>query len=158
MKILSIIIIGIVAGLLFSGRMPSLFKYEEPTVNTVALVPNPTPTPKKSEVIYEIAKAFEPKGADVMNEAINVAKNESGWRHDAQGWNCFYDGESKACKREDRGEAWSVDCGIMQINVKGKVCPVELFDIKVNIAKALAMYERRAWSPWVAARNLGYVN
>jgi hypothetical protein len=63
-----------------------------------------------------------------------------------------------ACKPEDRENAWSVDCGLMQINVKGKECPSELLDIKTNILKAYAMYKRRLWSPWVAARNLGYVN
>jgi hypothetical protein len=157
MKLVLILIIGITAGILFNGSMPVLYTKNLATVTTVPLA-TPTPTPTKAEIVFEIAKAFEHKGADTMQKAFNVAKNESGWRHNAQGWNCIYDGVSGACKKEDRWNAWSVDCGVMQINVKGRVCPEELFDYKINIQKALAMYERRAWSPWVAAKKLGYVN
>lgn len=156
MKTLVLLALAITLGISLNDRMPRLYQSKPSTVTTVAQI-SPTPTPTRPEMIYELAKGFEEYGPDVMNESFDVAKNESGWRHDAQGWNCIYDGKSQACKTQDRSQAWSVDCGLMQINVKGKVCPEELFDIKVNVSKAVAMYERRGWSPWVAARSLGYV-
>lgn len=155
MKTFTLLLLAILIGSRLSGTMPHLFVQKTVQGSTVALVP--TPTPSQPEMIFELAKGFEQYGADVMNESFDVAKNESGWRHDAQGWNCIYDGKSQACKAQDRHLAWSVDCGLMQISVKGTVCPKELFDIKVNVSKAVAMYERRGWSPWVAARSLGYV-
>ena len=150
--------IAVILGVWVAPYSPKLYK-EAPLVTTEASAPivEVTPTPSKPEMAYELAKGFEKYGTDVMNQSFNVAKNESGWRHDAMGWNCRYDGKSQACKPQDRKNAWSVDCGLMQINVRGTECPKELFDIKVNISKAVAMYERRSWSPWVAAKNLGYV-
>lgn len=155
MKLFILLLLAILIGSRLSDTMPHLFVQKTVQVSTVALAP--TTTPSRPEMVYELAKGFEQYGTDVMNESFDVAKNESGWRHDAQGWNCIYDGKSQACKKQDRHLAWSVDCGLLQINVKGKVCPQELFDIKVNISRAVAMYERRGWSPWVAARSLGYV-
>lgn len=123
------------------------------------------------KAVAYLAKTFENEGPQVIYEAISVGKTESGWRHDAKGWNCIYDvlgnvkpqktektDVSKACKPEDRDQAWSVDCGIMQINVAGKECPKALFNPETNIQKAYEMYKRRGWQPWVAAKKLGYVN
>lgn len=115
------------------------------------------------QVIGYITKVFQKEGPQVVYQAISVAKNESGWRKDAKGWNCHYLDEngkqySDACKIEDRPKAWSVDCGIMQINVNGQVCPEKLLTIKHNVNKAYAMYKTRKWNPWVAAKSLGYTN
>jgi len=68
--------------------------------------------------------------------ALAIFKGESGLRADAMGWNCRYNGISKACRFEDRHLAWSVDCGIAQLNFKGQVCPPESFDPYWNIEKA----------------------
>lgn len=128
---------------------------------TKAYIVRPTIKPnelKTSEIIKIIAETFEDEGKQVIYQAISVAKNESGWRHDAIGYNCHYEGKSAACKVEDRSNAWSVDCGLMQINVRGQTCPVELLQVRPNIERAYEMYKRRAWQPWVAARKLGYVN
>lgn len=170
MKYTLLILGSIVIGIFLQKYTPRLFTYKTKELTEVIYI-TPTPTPGRPEVIYEISKQFDKYGADVMAQSISVAKNESGWKHNAQGWNCIYDKDgrvkaykteitdvSKACKDIHRSLSWSVDCGVMQINVKGKVCPTELFDIKKNIEKAASMYEHRKWSPWVAAHNLGYVN
>lgn len=162
MKQTILLMTAIALAILIRPHTPSLYVSGVLSHKIASDIPHialsPTPTPRPSEVIYEVARAFEPFGTDVVAQSILVAKDESGWRHNAQGWNCMYDGVSKPCKKEDRPNAWSVDCGLMQINVKGTVCPVELFDIKTNISKAVAMYEHRKWSPWVTAKKLGYVN
>lgn len=75
----------------------------------------------------------------------------------AQGWNCRYNGKSAACKPEDRGNAWSVDCGLAQINVAGKTCPKELFDIDENLKVARKKYDARKWQPWCAYSNGSYL-
>lgn len=85
--------------------------------------------------------------------ATAIFKTESGMNERAMNWNCRYNGVSKQCLPEDRGNAWSVDCGIAQINVAGKVCPEELFNPEKNIAKAYAMYQQRGFQPWVSYVN-----
>lgn len=162
MKPTLLLIVSLSFAFLLRPHMPSLY-VSSPSIGITGAyspleTPTPTPTPSRPEVIYELSKQFDKFGADVVFQSILVAKNESGWKYNAQGWNCLYDGVSAPCKVQDRSNAWSVDCGIMQINVRGTVCPVELFDIKTNISKAVAMYEHRKWSPWVTAKNLGYVN
>lgn len=161
MKTFTLLLLAISLGIWLAPLSPALYESRPVAVNTEAVTPTPTPPPTKAEIVYEIAKAFEPEGVDVINQALQVAKNESGWKHNAMGWNCHYYDEngkrySAACKKEDRVNAWSVDCGIMQINTAGKVCPEELFDIKVNLTRALAKYEHNRWNQWVAAKRLGY--
>lgn len=98
-----------------------------------------------------IADTF-PEEPDTM---IAIAKAESGLNVKAMGWNCRYtrkDGTmySTACVPGDRGKAWSVDCGLMQINTPGKVCPSELFDVEHNLSIARKKYERQGKDAWVA--------
>lgn len=112
-----------------------------------------------SQVEELIKEKFQENSAVVSA----VFKAESGHRADAMGWNCRYtrivtgkNGEeieetySTSCKPEDRYKAWSVDCGVAQINVIGKTCPEELFDPENNLNIARKMYESRGLSPWVA--------
>ena len=84
-----------------------------------------------------------------------VFKTESGLNPTAMNWNCRYNGISKQCKPEDRGQAWSVDCGIAQINVVGKDCPKELFNPEENLKRAKEMFDKRGFQPWIAF-NMGY--
>jgi hypothetical protein len=105
-----------------------------------------TGLPEKLQVVREIAKVFE---HDKLT-AVAVAMAESGLNPRSQGWNCYYGNESMACKVADRHRAWSVDCGVFQINFHGQTCPEESFDYKWSIAKAKGMYDRRGWQPWVA--------
>lgn len=103
-------------------------------------------------------------GTGQEDVAVAVAKSESGLRTDAMGWNCYYynaQGKrySKACLPQDREKAWSVDCGVMQINHIGKTCPAYLFDPDENIKLGREKYdnsEKRigiGFYPWMAYRN-----
>jgi hypothetical protein len=105
---------------------------------------------KKADVVQTI-QAYFPEQPQV---AVAVFKHESGLNPRAQGWNCRYqvNGKwvSKACKKEDRGKAWSTDCGIAQISVKGTTCPAHLLTVEGGLKKAREMYERRGFQPWVS--------
>lgn len=86
--------------------------------------------------------------------ALAIFKGESGLRSDAIGWNCRYKRDngteySAACKVADRYRAWSVDCGIAQINTIGQECPAKLFDPEHNLSVAKEMHSRRGFQPWV---------
>lgn len=85
--------------------------------------------------------------------ATAVFKTESGMNERAMNWNCRYNGVSKQCRPEDREKAWSVDCGIAQINVIGKTCPEEMFNPEKNLAKAYEMWRKRGFQPWVTYVN-----
>lgn len=84
---------------------------------------------------------------------VAVLKAESGLKADAKGWNCRYGTSSKACSPEDRHRAWSVDCGLAQLNVSGKECPAELLDVDHSLKVARKMYDQRGLSPWVAWKS-----
>lgn len=88
--------------------------------------------------------------------ALKVFKGESGLRADAKGWNCYYGDVSKACAKQDRHKAWSVDCGVAQINVRGQECPDDLMDARKNLERAKSMFDRRGWCPWYVAKKMGY--
>lgn len=94
--------------------------------------------------------------SDDLKTALAVFKHESGLNPNSMGWNCLYDGASKACKPQDRPKAWSVDCGLAQLNFPGTVCPKEAFDPEWNLQQARAKFERRGWQPWVAYWSDGY--
>lgn len=106
----------------------------------------------------------EPSVTDIIKEvfgkdsgvALKVFGGESGLKPDSKGWNCRYNGKSQACKVADRHLAWSVDCGVAQINVKGQECPAELIEPRHNIEHAKGMFDRRGWCPWVVAKKMGY--
>lgn len=91
-------------------------------------------------------KQFFPKS---YKTALMIFKSESGLIPDKKGYNCYYGDISKACAVADRYRAWSVDCGIAQLNFLGKECPPQAFDPDWNLAQAAAKYERRGWQPWV---------
>src|ERR1035437_2156717 len=55
--------------------------------------------------------------------ALAVFKHESNLKLDSINYNCRYNGKSTFCKKGDIYKAWSVDCGIAQINIKGNICP-----------------------------------
>jgi hypothetical protein len=86
--------------------------------------------------------------------AIAIATAESGLRADAKGWNCMYGTKSTACKPEDRGRAWSVDCGIFQLNFRGLDCPPDSMNIDWNIEKAYVWkFKPSGWNPWSVCKN-----
>jgi hypothetical protein len=106
-----------------------------------------------------------------------IAKAESGLNAGNKGYNCYYErgtdrlltGEeamklakdkrySGACKTEaHRSKAWSTDCGILQINVIGKICPVELFDVDNNLKAGKGKLDRQGLGAWVTHNNGDHV-
>lgn len=116
-------------------------------------------TPQTAEIEKEINAVF---GEDAKI-ALAIFKTESALNPEAQNWNCHYYKNGKrystSCKKEDRAKAWSVDCGIAQINhitpEDSKECPTELLDPKQNIAIAKKMFDSRGFQPWVTY-NEGY--
>lgn len=107
---------------------------------------------------------------------LAIAKAESGLKTDSQGWNCWYQKADKslltpaqaaeiprnkristACKPTHRESAWSVDCGVYQINVIGKLdCPKELFDVETNISAAQGKFQRQGYGAWSVYKNGSY--
>ena len=83
---------------------------------------------------------------------VAICKAESDCTPTAMNWNCYYGEVSRACKKEDRDKAWSVDCGLFQQNVLGKVCPKELFDPLTSILNAQKLYNSRGLQPWRASQ------
>lgn len=95
-----------------------------------------------------LVKEYFPEDTET---AISVFKAESGLNPRQQGWNCRYGKESKSCKPQDRSKAWSIDCGLAQINIVGKLeCPAYSLDPRWSLAAARKKYDRNGWSPWVA--------
>jgi len=85
---------------------------------------------------------------------LAIIESESGFNPKAKNWNCYYGNKSMSCKPEDRHKAWSVDCGLGQINVKGKNCPDYLFDVDVNLMQMLNLYLSRGFQPWNASKHM----
>ncbi len=100
-------------------------------------------------------------GFDELGKDMNaVFTAESGLDPLAKNWNCEYweNGKkiSTSCKPEDREKAWSVDCGIAQLNFAGTECPKESLDPVWNVQMARAKYERQGKRAWVASWNDNY--
>ena len=85
--------------------------------------------------------------------AIAVFKAESGLKPDAINYNCIYNGKSKSCKKKDQPKAWSVDCGLGQINIKGKVCPETLLTVSGNLQAVQQLYEKQGLKAWVCYKQ-----
>ena len=94
---------------------------------------------------------------DDFKTALMVFKDESGLQPTRMGYNCIYNGVSGACKPEDRGLAWSVDCGVAQLNFIGKECPPEAFDVDWNLKQAKVKQARRGFTPWVVFNSKRYL-
>lgn len=84
---------------------------------------------------------------------IEIARMESGHNAGAKGYNCMYGKESKACAPQDKEKAWSVDCGALQINVYGKTCPVELYDLDKNLEAAVGKFNRQGFNAWTGCKT-----
>ena len=78
-------------------------------------------------------------------------------------WNCTYLNDkgktySTSCKKSDRIRAWSVDCGVAQINVRGKECPKILFDPVENLRIAkVEKYDKQGLKAWSVYNNGSYL-
>jgi hypothetical protein len=94
---------------------------------------------------------------DNAEVATAVLKHESGLNLTAKGYNCHYVNPetvkrySTSCKTiADRATAWSVDCGIAQVNVKGTVCPTELVTLEGNMKAVEKIYKEQGLNAWVS--------
>ena len=95
-----------------------------------------------------------------------ILKHESGLNLKEKGYNCYYyrknkDGKtvrySTSCKtKEDREKAWSVDCGIAQINVKGQVCPANLMNLDGAMKALEKKYKTEGLTAWVSYTSGAY--
>lgn len=110
----------------------------------------------KPEITPETKACIDDIFGDEAEIATAVLMHESGLRLDAINWNCRYEGKSKSCKIEDRHLAWSVDCGIGQTNVKGKVCPAKLLTLDGNMEQIEKIYKSQGLSAWVSYTSGAY--
>jgi hypothetical protein len=109
-------------------------------------------TATRAEIVDYIISQFGLQEA--VNYALPIFTGESGLGLTEKGYNCYYyrpagKKYSRACDVKDRHLAWSVDCGIAQINVRGKHCPAHLYTLEGNIAAAKRLYAERRWQPWI---------
>lgn len=105
----------------------------------VVVVPEPT--------VEDKIKEYFPRNWKTM---IAIAHAESHMSMDAVGYNCMYNGISKACKKEDRSKAWSVDCFILQRNYPGrKTCP-EGVTIDMHLKESADLSRVQGLQAWVS--------
>jgi len=109
----------------------------------------------------EVQRIFK----DKANIALAVFKHESSGSETSKNWNCFYYKKvndkqvrySTFCKKIDREKAWSVDCGYFQINVKGKVCPLEYMTRVGSLERVEKIYKQQGLNAWVSYKNKKYL-
>ncbi len=85
--------------------------------------------------------------------ALAVLKAESNLDLHSINYNCIYGGRSTFCKPQDIYKAWSVDCGISQVNIRGQVCPAELMTLDGNMKAVEKIYKEQGLNAWVSYRN-----
>lgn len=98
---------------------------------------------------------------DKAPEMTAIFTAESHLNPKAINWNCEYVNNqgktySTSCKKEDRSKAWSVDCGIAQLNVHGQICPETLLNAQENIIAAKDKYDKQGLGAWVMYSNNVY--
>jgi hypothetical protein len=125
----------------------------EPKTGSVTITSSKD-NPSVQEVINEISTVFNKEPARVIAKMIYVISLESGFKPNAMNWNCRYGNRSMVCKKGDLDKAWSVDCGIMQLNYPGKYCPGNIMDWKTNIRLGYEKFKRQGMKAWVASWNL----
>lgn len=127
---------------------------------TLCKVHKPTPSKKKLSIARYIIDAF-PENKEI---ALAIHLQESNLNPSAIGYNCFYDAKgnvhkerltgvySTHCKSGHSIYAWSVDCGLSQINHLGKKCTKDSLDIGHSLEMALNKYVKsgNSFRPWVA--------
>jgi hypothetical protein len=92
--------------------------------------------------------------------AVTIAESLM-YGNTAVNYNCEYtrkDGTkySTSCRKGDQHLAWSVDCGLLQINQRGQVCDDEMFDPVKNINRGKEIYDSQGLGAWSAWKNGSY--
>lgn len=162
-------LLGFCLALLVS--FPSTESYVKPEPLPVE-DPKPVPKPIKKKTYNKLAEVRQPTESERVHierifgsdakVATAVLRHESGLNARAKNWNCHYyreDGTrySTSCKKADRELAWSVDCGIAQINVKGKECPEELFTLEGSMREVEKRYKAQGLNAWSSYKNKKYL-
>ena len=136
-----VIVLTIISILVFShyGNKDNTY-VREPDVFMKPVVVTPEPT------VEDKIKEYFPRNWKTM---IAIAHAESGMNMGAIGYNCYYNGVSKACKKEDRSKAWSVDCFVLQKNYPGrKTCP-DGVTLDMHLREAAALSRVQGLEAWV---------
>ena len=135
----------------------------EPEVFMQPIVVEVEPTPEQK------IQQYFPRSWKTM---IAIAHAESQMNPKAKGWNCYYNKDetivystrvkgahSTACKPSHRNLAYSVDCNILQRNVKGQVCPEQTLDEHLQeVAELSRVQGLSAWSAYNNKSYLKYLN
>jgi hypothetical protein len=112
------------------------------------------------ELEIEAPPTFEQEMTRIFGNKTDIAfaviMHESKEKEDAKNYNCIYNGKSTFCKRGDESKAWSVDCGVAQINVKGKVCPPELLTKEGSLPYIEKIYKTQGLNAWVSYKTGAY--
>jgi hypothetical protein len=115
----------------------------------------------KTESIEIVKPTFDQEINRIFGEKAEIAKavfmHESRMKLNAINYNCKYDGKTTFCKKGDRAKAISLDCGIGQINVKGKVCPKELMTEEGQIIAIEKIYKKQGLRAWASFNNKQYL-
>lgn len=117
--------------------------------------------PKKLVADDLIPKTIDDYIHEIFGSKATIAKavlthESEGLKLDSKNYNCRYNGKSTFCKPQDRKKAWSVDCGISQINVKGTECPADLLTLEGNMKATEKIYKEQGLNAWVSFKNGAY--
>jgi len=119
-----------------------------------------SPTKVIAEPIEIVNPSFEQEITRIFGSkseiALAVFEHESRNNIDSINYNCRYNGISTFCKKGDENKAWSVDCGVAQINVKGQVCPSQLMTKEGSIPYIEKIYKEQGLRAWVSFNNKKY--
>lgn len=124
----------------------SLLSYTQVIAEPTEIVPAPT-------FEQEMNRIF----GDKTKIAYAVIMHESNMNYKAINYNCIYNGKSTFCKKGDKSKAWSVDCGVAQINVRGQICPESLFTEKGQLEAIERIYDSQGLNAWVSYKNKSYL-
>src|SRR5215216_3727006 len=152
--------IGFILLLLIKGTLDFAKWHSEYSFNIQNIFRiEPRPQPVTYHPVKE-AEAKEPTIEDRVQEVfgkhaetfLKIAHAESGQNSGNKGYNCIYNGESMACKKGDEAKAWSVDCGFLQVNVQGKVCPAEMYELDYNLQAGKGKFDRQGYNAWTVCK------
>jgi hypothetical protein len=136
------------------ANMPIVAYAKDTNENQVKKAETAVQNPTIQDIINEIATVFKKEQPGIIAKMIYVISRESKFNPNAMNWNCRYGDKSMGCKKGDLDKAWSVDCGVMQLNYPGKYCPGNIMDWKTNIALGYQKFKRQGMSAWVASWDL----
>ena len=118
-------------------------------------------SPTKGSADDPHIKTVDEHIVEIFGAKAKIAKavfmhESGGMKLDAINYNCRYDGRSTFCRKGDKDKAWSVDCGLAQINVRGTVCPEHLFTLEGNMEAVAKIYKEQGLRAWVSYNNGSY--